>query len=159
MFCLIRHPPIIAPIGAQWQALLTERLPSRRDGGQRKLSVPIPQAVSKALTSRTPGGVVDSVHNLIARCCRLLGLVPTNRFLAHPSGRRATRWGPAAVRGQSARRLCRNILPLVGSDRRRNNDHQYGVGANGKPVHCEPRAIRSWSVPRVDWYDRKTQIG
>jgi hypothetical protein len=28
LFCSIRHPLIIAPIGAQRQALLTERLPS-----------------------------------------------------------------------------------------------------------------------------------
>jgi hypothetical protein len=27
LFCLLRHPPIIAPIAAQRQALLTERLP------------------------------------------------------------------------------------------------------------------------------------
>ena len=26
LFCLLRHPPIIAPIGVQRQALLTERL-------------------------------------------------------------------------------------------------------------------------------------
>ena len=31
LFCLIRHPLIIAPIAAQWQALLAERLRFSRE--------------------------------------------------------------------------------------------------------------------------------
>jgi len=33
LFCLLRHPPIIALIGVRRQALLTERLPIDRHGG------------------------------------------------------------------------------------------------------------------------------
>ncbi|HJZ29872.1 MAG TPA: hypothetical protein VKF35_02150, partial [Hyphomicrobiaceae bacterium] len=32
MFCWLRHPPIITPIGVQRQALLTERLPNDAHG-------------------------------------------------------------------------------------------------------------------------------
>ena len=39
-------------------------------------------------------GVVDSVGDLIPRCCRLLGRVPTDRRLVRSFGRQATRRRP-----------------------------------------------------------------
>jgi hypothetical protein len=39
LFCLIRHPLIIAPIGAQRQVLLTERLHSPLEEGGFELVV------------------------------------------------------------------------------------------------------------------------
>jgi hypothetical protein len=51
------------------------------DGGS---PVPIPQAVPRPLTSRSPGRLVDNVRNLIAWCCRLLGLVPTGSTPCSP---------------------------------------------------------------------------
>jgi hypothetical protein len=93
------HPTIRLTVDAHRAAMV--------DGGS---PVPIAQAVPRALTSRSSGRLVDSVRNLIARCCRLLGLVPTDRLLVHPSGEVGDTLGPCGGTG-SARRLYRNNSP------------------------------------------------
>jgi hypothetical protein len=61
LFCLIRHSPIIAPIGAQRQAPLTERLQSRALPNENKLTL---TAARETIEDQRDGVVCQSFDSL-----------------------------------------------------------------------------------------------
>jgi hypothetical protein len=125
-------------IAPRWWMAEVHR-PDSASCSQGRLHPELPEEWSTAYATSSRGA---------AACWALL--LRIDSLSTRPGGGRHV-GGPAAARGQRGG-YAEIILPLIGSDPGRDNDHQYGVGANDKPV---PR----WAQGRKVVVERRGPTG